>query len=153
MSRSGYHDDLDVLDLGRWRGQVASAIRGKRGQVFFRELVAALDAMPEKRLIQGALEEEAGVCAIGALCRAKGIHMETIDPSEPSEVAPLFDIAECLAREVVYMNDEFFDTRLTEDRKGYRDYTPEELWQAMRDWAAKKIRAAVNGSELPKVTK
>lgn len=39
----------------RWRGAVASAIRGKRGQAFLREMLAALDAMPEKRLIAGSL--------------------------------------------------------------------------------------------------
>ena len=38
MSRSGYSDDLDNWDLIRWRGQVSSAIRGKRGQGFLREL-------------------------------------------------------------------------------------------------------------------
>lgn len=68
MSRSGYCDDYDCdpLPLGRWRGQVASAIRGKRGQAFLRELVAALDAMPEKRLIANDLEQAGNVCAIAA---------------------------------------------------------------------------------------
>lgn len=52
MSRSGYtDDDDDPLATGRWRAQVRSAIRGKRGQAFLRELIAALDAMPEKALI------------------------------------------------------------------------------------------------------
>ena len=31
MSRSGYEDGLEMWDLIRWRGAVASAIRGKRG--------------------------------------------------------------------------------------------------------------------------
>lgn len=48
MSRSGYSNDGE--NIAMWRGQVASAIRGKRGQAFLRELVEALDAMPEKRL-------------------------------------------------------------------------------------------------------
>lgn len=51
MSRSGYTEDCDGWDLIRWRGAVASAIRGKRGQAFLREALAALDAMPEKQLI------------------------------------------------------------------------------------------------------
>jgi hypothetical protein len=46
MSRSGYSDDHSEWDLIRWRGAVASAIRGKRGQAFLRELLVALDAMP-----------------------------------------------------------------------------------------------------------
>lgn len=70
MSRAGYSDDLDPLDLGRWRAQVLSALRGKRGQAFLRDLIAALDAMPEKRLVSGDLQDETGcVCALGALGR------------------------------------------------------------------------------------
>lgn len=60
MSRSGYIDELDQWDLIRYRGQVASAIRGKRGQAFLRDLLAALDAMPEKRLIAGTFERDDG---------------------------------------------------------------------------------------------
>jgi hypothetical protein len=37
MSRSGYSDDLENWSLIRWRGAVASAIRGRRGQAFLRE--------------------------------------------------------------------------------------------------------------------
>lgn len=137
MSRSGYNCENAAM----WRGQVASATRGKRGQAFFRALLAALDAMPEKSLITNALETETGeVCAIGALGKARGIDMTGIDSDEPSEVAPLFDIAECLAQEVVYMNDEYYDRTVTTDHKAYRDYTPEERWQKMRDWVAKQIR-------------
>ena len=51
MSRSGYHDGIDQWDLIRWRGAVASAIRGKRGQAFLREMLDALDALPEPKLI------------------------------------------------------------------------------------------------------
>lgn len=139
MSRSGYNDCGD--NLAMWRGMVASATRGKRGQAFFRALLAALDAMPEKRLITNALQAEDGeVCAIGALGKARGIDMSDVDADEPSEVAPLFDIAECLAQEVVYMNDEYYDRTLTADHKAYRDYTPEERWQKMREWVAKQIR-------------
>lgn len=138
MSRSGYNNDGDV---GCWRGMVASATRGKRGQAFFRALLAALDAMPEKRLITDALQADNGeVCAIGALGKARGMDMSQIDPECPEQVAPAFDIAECLAQEVVYMNDEYFDRTLTDDKKGYRDYTPEERWQKMRAWVAKQIR-------------
>lgn len=55
MSRSGYADWCDDnWAMIRWRGAVASAVRGKRGQAFLRELATTLDAMPEKRLIGGA---------------------------------------------------------------------------------------------------
>ncbi len=63
MSRSGYSDDLDSWALIRWRGQVASAIRGRRGQAVLRDLLAALDAMPEKALVASELETPQGeVC-------------------------------------------------------------------------------------------
>ena len=136
MSRSGYADGCDDdLALGRWRGMVASAIRGKRGQKLLTDLAAALDAMPEKALIIGELETAEGeVCALGALGKARGLDMAAIDPSEPDVVAAAFDIAECLAQEIVWMNDEYFDA--------YTAKTPEERWRGMRKWAAKQIHNA-----------
>lgn len=139
MSRSGYTADCENVAL--WRGMVMSATRGKRGQAFFIALLAALDEMPEKRLIKGELEAEDGeVCAIGALGKARGIDMSQMDPECPEDVAPAFNIATCLAQEVVYMNDEYYDRTLTDDKKGYRDYTPEERWQKMRAWVVKQIK-------------
>jgi hypothetical protein len=43
MSRSGYVDDVDQKDLAMYRGAVASAIRGKRGQALLREMREAMD--------------------------------------------------------------------------------------------------------------
>jgi hypothetical protein len=137
MSRSGYSDDCENLAL--WRGRVMSATRGKRGQAFFRALLAALDAMPEKRLITSALQDEDGeVCAIGALGRFRGVDMINIDPEDPEQVASAFNVASCLAQEVEYMNDEYYE-RLFKNGS-YRDCTAEERWAYMREWAAKQIR-------------
>lgn len=131
MSRSGYSEDLDDnWQLIRWRGMVASAIRGKRGQKFLTDLLGALDAMPEKRLISDDLEAHGEVCAIGALGRARGINMQHIDPECPDQVASVFDIAECLAQEVVYENDE----------GSWYDETPEKRWIRMRAWVQSKVR-------------
>lgn len=131
-SRSGYHYDLDHWALIKWRGQVASAIRGRRGQKMLRDLLAALDAMPEKALITHELETAEGdVCALGALGKQRGIDMSKIDAEEPDDVAAAFDIAPQLAREVVYENDE----------GAWRDETPETRWQRMRNWVASKIIA------------
>lgn len=137
MSRSGYSDDCENLDL--WRGTVARATKGKRGQRFFHDLIAALDAMPEKSLITGQLEEDGEVCAIGALGRARSIDMTTLDPEEPEDVAKAFDIAPALAAEVVYMNDERFDCRWVGDKR--EAYTPEKRWELMREWAVKQLAA------------
>lgn len=132
MSRSGYIDDYDDdLQLGRWRGMVASATRGKRGQKLFRDLLAALDAMPEKALITEELEADGNVCALGALGLQRDIDMANLDPEEPEHVAAAFDIATCLAQEIVYMNDEW----------GGRNETPEQRWARMRGWVSKQILA------------
>ena len=50
MSRSGYSDDCE--NLGLWRGAVEKSIKGKRGQAFLKEMLVALDSLPEKKLIE-----------------------------------------------------------------------------------------------------
>lgn len=130
MSRSGYVDEFDdVGELGRWRGMVASATRGKRGQAFFKELLAALDEMPEKVLIEGELQsEDGGVCALGSLGVKRGLEMQNIDPYEWQDVGAIFGIAGCLAAEIEYMNDDYT----------WRE-TPHERWKRMRAWVASQI--------------
>ena len=62
MSRSGYSDDEgEPGQFAMWSGQVASAIRGKRGQAFLREMAEAMDAMPDKRLIAHDLRQSVEV--------------------------------------------------------------------------------------------
>ena len=136
MSRSGYSDDLETWSLIRWRGAVASAIRGARGQAFLREMLAALDAMPDRRLIADRLAAEGEVCAIGAVGRARGVDMTDLDPHERDEVAAAFGIAEALAAEIVYENDE----------RGWRE-TPEARWQRMRSWVVKHLAAPTGEPE------
>ncbi len=143
MSRSGYIDDInDNWQLIRWRGMVASATRGKRGQKLFVDLLMALDAMSEKALIARELETETGeVCALGALGKARGIDMQKLDPEEPESVAAAFDIATPLAQEIVYMNDEYLDYVWNEAEKRSEIITPKERWKRMRIWVASQIRS------------
>jgi hypothetical protein len=130
MSRAGYSDSLDRWDLIKWRGQVASAIRGKRGQTLLRALRDSLDAMPEKALITGDLINVDGeVCVLGCLAKSRGMNVDEIDPDDPESVARAFDIAPQLAREIVYENDEC----------GWNE-TPENRWKRMRAWVEKQIR-------------
>lgn len=129
MSRSGYVDDLDNWSLICWRGAVASAIRGQRGQKLLRELAEAMDAMPEKHLIAHELESNGEVCALGAVAKVRGIDVSIIDPDDPYQVSASFDIANALAQEIVFENDE----------GTYRDETPEQRWQRMRQWVAKNL--------------
>lgn len=137
MSRSGYVDDMDdTWALIKWRGQVASAIRGKRGQSFLRELIAALDAMPAKRLIAHDLEREGNVCAIGSVGARRGVDMSKLDPEDPEGIAGAFGIAHQLVQEIEYMNDE-----------AYFGSTPEGRWQFIRAWAVENLR---DSGRLPK---
>lgn len=135
MSRSGYSEDgcEDEWALIRYRGAVKSAIRGARGQAFLRDLLAALDALPEKRLIEGELETSTGeVCALGALGKKRSIEMKGLDPENIERVATTFGIAEALAREVVYENDEAVGYWAKE--------TPERRFTRVRKWVADQIR-------------
>ena len=157
MSRSGYVDgDDDQWASIRYRGAVKSAIRGRRGQAFLREMLAALDAMPEKRLIAGDLVFDGRpdcwwmprpaddvivggdvlvmgsgeavmlgeVCALGCLGKVRGLDMHDVDAYDPPTVAGAFGIAEALAREIVWVNDEGW----------YGPETPEMRWHRVRVW-------------------
>jgi hypothetical protein len=132
MSRSGYSEDCeDQWALIRWRGAVASAIRGRRGQAFLREMVDALEALPAKRLVAGELQIPDGeVCAIGAVGKARGVDMTNLDPEDAETVAGTFGIADVMAREIVYENDEC----------GWRE-TPEQRFDRMLRWAKASVKA------------
>lgn len=131
MSRSGYSDDCDGWALIRWRGAVAAAIRGTRGQELLHGLAAALDAMPEKRLIANELiTSDGAVCALGALGVACGRveEMRKVDPEDREQVAGFFGISEALAAEIQFLNDE-----------QWYGGTPEMRWQRMREWVQKQL--------------
>ena len=134
MSRSGYSDDdNDMGALAMYRRQVASAIRGRRGQAFLRELAATLDAMPEKVLITGKLIDDNGnCCAIGVVCKARGIDVTKVDYKDPSQVAAAVGIARSLAAEIEYENDEC----------GCFGETSQNRWQRMRRWVDRQLEKA-----------
>jgi hypothetical protein len=132
MSRSGYDDDCGGWQLNCWRGAVSSAIRGRRGQEFLRELADALDAMPEKVLIRDELESDGQYCALGVIGHARGMDLSTIDPMDRLGIALSFEISEALAAEIEFEND---------DGAFYRE-TPQARWERMRRWVASKITSA-----------
>ena len=136
MSRSGYVDDFDnEWQLIRWRGAVASAIRGKRGQAFLREMLAALDAIPTKQLLSHELDTLQGCCALGAVGRQRHMEMSRIDPEDRDTVAGAFAIPFSLACEIMYENDE---------GGGYwRNETPKQRWVRVRRWVESKLRFEV----------
>lgn len=128
MSRSGYSDDCENLEL--WRGAVDRALQGKRGQKFLRDLVAALDALPEKVLISDELQAEGAVCAIGSVGLLRGLDFDKIDPEDHDRLAKLFDIAPAMVKEIEFVNDDDF----------YRRETPEARFVRVRNWALSQIK-------------
>lgn len=134
MSRSGYSEDCDGWQLIMWRGAVASAIRGGRGQAFLKEMLAAMDAMSEKRLIAHDLVRSDGVCAIGSVAVARGTDLSGV--YEDGEVhnqtlADRMGIARALACEIEYINDEEYY---------YGRESPEERFKRVYDWVKEQIR-------------
>lgn len=132
MSRSGYSDDCDGWALIRWRGAVKSAVNGARGQAMLRELLAALDAMPVKKLIPHELQSGGEFCALGAIGHARGLPMDGIDTEDRDAVAGAFGIATALAAEIMFQNDDDF--------AGYwRAEDPAARWLRMRKWVEQQI--------------
>lgn len=142
MSRSGYVElhEMEPGQYAMFRGQVASAVRGRRGQRFIRDLADALDAMPDK-LLAGHFVFEAcsGLrCALGVALQARGVPVperaaEVWDPDDwgadaTRAVAEALDIHPVLAAEVVFLNDEAAAP------------TPRGRWRFMRDWCARHLR-------------
>ena len=138
MSRSGYVDDYDDAGLlNLYRGTVARAIRGRRGQAFLREMAAALDAMPVKELVADeVVRDSQHVCAMGAVALARGLDVSRLEVEDGDAVGNTFGIARALACEIAYENDECGDR--FRDGKLHAE-TPEERWQRMRKWVSEHL--------------
>jgi len=130
MSRSGYSDDADNLNL--YRGNVERVLRSKRGQTFLRELAVQMDAMPEKVLIAEELVNEAGACCtMGVVCKARNLDVGKICYDDPDSVATALGINHMMAAEIAYMNDEYT----------YNPETPASRWERMRKWVSDNLAA------------
>ena len=76
MSRFAEGDDdydLIQLDQGRWERNSRATLKSKRGRAALREIRDALLALPEHRLIEGAL------CTVGGVDRVPEITDEDVD--------------------------------------------------------------------------
>jgi hypothetical protein len=157
MSRSGYSDECDGWASICWRGAVTSALRGQRGQAFLKELVAALDAMPEKVLAADSLVNAEGeFCTLGVVGAARGMDLGQLDPEDYDQVAKAFGLAPAMVREIVFENDEgciaggsyeWFEVcgplrRLQQRHRSVWVPDPQagaKRWAAMRRWAEQQI--------------
>lgn len=131
MTRANYDDECGGWALIRWRGAVNASIKGKRGQKLLHELATGMDAMPAKRLIANELVTAGDFCALGVVGINRGLDMAEIDPEDSAEVAKQFDIADALAREIVFVNDEM----------GSWKETPEQRWVRVRAWVTSNTGA------------
>lgn len=142
MSRSGYSDDCENWSLICWRGAVMSALKGKRGQAFLLELRDAMDDMPAKRLTKDTLESDGEFCTLGVIGAKRGLDMSGMDAHDRQSVSKAFSIAEAMAAEIVFENDERdgdYELQADGSYKFIRD-TPEARWQRMRKWVDQHIQ-------------
>lgn len=143
-SRIREGEDFEPWMAGQQAGALRAAVRGRRGQAFLRELVAALDALPVKELAAGALEDpETGCCcAFGAVARARGWGEEQLgfDPTDGDASAPesllaeAFGVSKTLAFQVIAENEDFSSCN-TPGWRGCR-------WFRVRSWAVSQIEPA-----------
>jgi hypothetical protein len=137
MGRSGYSDDSDG-DANLYRANVDRAIEGRRGQAFLKEMLAAMDALPEKRLLSEVMQNSGEVCAIGSVGRARGTDMTKLDPENYEEwdfagaVAQTFGIATPMAAEIMHIND-IGIWHLEKE-------TPEQRFMRVRQWIVDNIK-------------
>jgi hypothetical protein len=137
MSRHGYSDDGGGnWELVCWRGAVNSAIRGRRGQAFLKEALAALDAMSVKVLVTHELEADGAFCTLGVVANARGVDVSDITHDRYEEdmgyaIAPRLDIAPAMAREIMYLNDE--------EACYWSEEDPGRRFRYMREWIAQHI--------------
>ena len=132
MNRSSYTEDPEYnWQYICWRGAVNSAIKGKRGQAFLKELLEALDALPEKKLIAEELVTPTGeVCAMGAVMVKRGIDASQFDTYNSEKIAQTMGIADALVREIEFINDEAC----------WQEITPEKRFEIVRGWAANHLK-------------
>lgn len=134
MSRSGYSDDYEEEYNNAcflYMQAVQNAIKGKRGQRFLRDLIAALDALPEKKLIHGDLELDGMFCALGSIGKARGLDMRGMDTTDHRALGKTFGIARSMAQEIMFQNDDDFNYVGTE--------TEAQRWARMRQWATDQL--------------
>lgn len=133
MSRSGYSEDYDEQFPNAgwlWMRAVENAVKGKRGQAFLRELSEALEALPNKRLIEGELERDGEVCAIGSVGVRRGIEMRKLDMDDTRAIGKAFRIPPALVAEIESTNDDDFS---------YRHETPEQRYERVLKWVREQI--------------
>jgi len=140
-----YYNDEEQFpgQFALWRANTERQIRGPNGQAVLRELEAALVALPEKRLVMGAIAKDGHVCTVGLLLvlkrtRAGMTHAEAVQQLEQEygdDDEPTDDIAtregvvpNLVAWRLVELNDILLD-----------DATPEARYEFVLTWVRRKL--------------
>jgi hypothetical protein len=137
MSRISYSDEEDYPgQFELWQANCARSLKGKQGQEELRALRDALIALPDKRLIHGALvDKEGGVCAIGAWAQSKGLDLQKFDPEDATdEVGIEAGMPGLVAWKVVEMNDMEFRDRWDSAQVRVVELAPEQRYIKMLAW-------------------
>lgn len=87
-------------------------------------------------------------CAIGAVGKLRGMDMTKMDAesmTENGKLGKLFNIADCLVREIEYENDDseygFWNQKDDESIEEYYDRQNVLRWSRMSIWCNEKIKA------------
>jgi len=137
VSRTWEGESDDPLDWGRYEAAKRSTLRGRRGQAFLRELIAALDALPRPELSAGALgnRRTGCVCALGAVALAQGDSFEDLAKDNgnwsPEDAADWYGISPTLANEIIGANDDWRDGNSLDVRRS--------RWRHVRAWAVANL--------------
>jgi hypothetical protein len=124
-----------------WNANRRRAIESKRGQAFLQELLEALDELPQKRLIQGAMEQSGEVCALGTVGLKRCMDLDGLHSRDHDEIADAFGISSLLAQEIAYWNDQGMEACLLglADGGGWKENTPEDRFTFVRAWVVARI--------------
>jgi hypothetical protein len=137
--RLNYRDEEEFSgQFALWRANCERSMRGVRGQVSLKRLEAALVALPQKRLIHGAMnevDEKTGsleVCALGAVAMMEGQEKVLYSDDDPEEAGVEMGFPRLVAWTVVAENDIEYGRRVT----------PEDRYVAMLAWVRSQILPA-----------
>lgn len=150
MSRFSEYDDYEESfnnEAALYAANTRRALKGKRGQAFLKEMEAALVALPEKRLIEGAVCVEGQVCAIGALALKRqmdaGKDIKAAldwleEEAPPQEEGNAEETANFALHHLGVMERLAFKMAHINDDGGYKE-TPEQRYERVLKWIRSKI--------------
>lgn len=155
MSR--IRDDFDYMDaeqqarVNLWRGNLHRQIRSKRGQAFLKELLAAIEVLPDKRLASGVIAKPDGpVCSLGAMALARRIasgedprlvldELSSIIVDDSDERWKGEEIEEWAKQELACPSHLAWEIPFVNDYGSFHSETPESRYERMVAWTRAKI--------------